>query len=146
MRTLIQRDFEAAFEQCDVLLSPTAPTTAFPLGDKVDDPLAMYLNDIATIPVNLAGVCALGLPMGLASEDGLPAGLQVIAPARQDERMYTVGAALEKLIESVDEAAGLPPVRRRIPAVPDEVPGHGQAPAAGEHTASDSTPTSQKEA
>ena len=127
VRTLIQRDFEAAFEQCDVLLSPTAPTTAFPLGDKLDDPLAMYLNDIATIPVNLAGNCALGLPMGLAAEDGLPAGLQVIAPAGADERMYTVGAAIEALIEATDAAAGGAPVRDRVPAVPATVPGGADA-------------------
>ncbi|WP_374929975.1 Asp-tRNA(Asn)/Glu-tRNA(Gln) amidotransferase subunit GatA [Kytococcus sedentarius] len=122
VRTLIQRDFEAAFEQCDVLLSPTAPTTAFPLGDKLDDPLAMYLNDIATIPVNLAGNCALGLPMGLAPEDGLPTGLQVIAPAGADERMYTVGAAIEALIEATDAAAGATPVRDSVPAVPATIP------------------------
>ncbi|WP_462417944.1 Asp-tRNA(Asn)/Glu-tRNA(Gln) amidotransferase subunit GatA [Kytococcus sp. Marseille-QA3725] len=131
VRTLIQRDFEAAFEQCDVLLSPTAPTTAFPLGEKVDDPLAMYLNDIATIPVNLAGNCALGLPMGLAAEDGLPAGLQVIAPANEDERMYRVGAALEALIEASDTAAGREPVRRLVPAVPDAVPGAAHSVATG---------------
>ncbi len=82
VRTLIQRDFEAAFAQADVLVSPTAPTTAFPLGDKLDDPLAMYLNDIATIPANLAGVPGMSLPSGLADEDGLPAGIQILAPAR----------------------------------------------------------------
>nr|MCH9839844.1 Asp-tRNA(Asn)/Glu-tRNA(Gln) amidotransferase subunit GatA [Actinomycetes bacterium] len=77
IRTLITRDFEAAFLQVDVLVSPTAPTTAFKIGEKLDDPLAMYLNDIATIPVNLAGNCAMSLPIGLASEDGLPVGLQI---------------------------------------------------------------------
>ncbi len=95
VRTLIQRDFAAAFDQVDVLISPTAPTTAFRLGEKVDDPLAMYLNDVATIPVNLAGNCALSLPVGLAPEDGLPVGLQVMAPALADDRLYLVGAALE---------------------------------------------------
>jgi aspartyl-tRNA(Asn)/glutamyl-tRNA(Gln) amidotransferase subunit A len=98
VRTLIQRDFEAAFEQADVLVSPTAPTTAFPLGDKLDDPLAMYLNDIATIPANLAGVPGMSLPSGLADEDGLPAGIQILAPARADERLYRVGGALEALL------------------------------------------------
>ena len=63
-----------------MLVSPTAPTTAFPLGEKLDDPLAMYLNDIATIPVNLAGNAAMSLPVGLAPEDGLPVGLQIMAP------------------------------------------------------------------
>ncbi len=95
VRTLIQRDFAAAFARVDVLVSPTAPTTAFRLGEKLDDPLAMYLNDVATIPVNLAGNAAMSLPVGLAPEDGLPVGLQVISPAMSDDRLYRVGAALE---------------------------------------------------
>ena len=98
VRTLIQRDFAAAFEQADVLVSPTAPTTAFPLGDKLDDPLAMYLNDVATIPANLAGIPGMSLPSGLAEEDGLPAGIQLLAPARADERLYRFGAALEAML------------------------------------------------
>jgi aspartyl-tRNA(Asn)/glutamyl-tRNA(Gln) amidotransferase subunit A len=105
VRTLIQQDFAAAFAQVDVLISPTAPTTAFRLGEKVDDPLAMYLNDIATIPVNLAGNAAMSLPIGLAAEDGLPVGLQVIAPARADDRLYNFGAALEAAL--VDRWGGL---------------------------------------
>ncbi|PVG81396.1 Asp-tRNA(Asn)/Glu-tRNA(Gln) amidotransferase GatCAB subunit A [Nocardioides gansuensis] len=99
VRTLISRDFEAAFAQADVLVSPTAPTTAFRLGEKLDDPLAMYLNDLATIPANLAGVPGISLPSGLADEDGLPAGFQVLAPAMADDRLYRVGAALEALLE-----------------------------------------------
>jgi len=95
VRRLIADDFAAAFEKADVLVSPTAPTTAFKLGDKLDDPLAMYLNDVATIPANLAGVPAMSLPSGLADEDGLPAGFQIIAPAMRDDRLYAVGAALE---------------------------------------------------
>ncbi len=95
VRTLIQRDFAAAFGQADVLVSPTAPTTAFKLGDKLDDPLAMYLNDVATIPANLAGIPGMSLPSGLAPEDGLPVGLQILAPAQADDRLYLVGAALE---------------------------------------------------
>ena len=95
VRTLISRDFAAAFEKVDVLISPTTPTTAFKIGEKVDDPLAMYLNDIATIPVNLAGNCAMSLPIGRAPEDGLPVGLQIMAPPMADERLYNVGAALE---------------------------------------------------
>lgn len=98
VRTLIQRDFDAAFAAADVLVSPTAPTTAFRLGEKLDDPLAMYLNDVATIPANLAGVPGLSLPSGL-SDDGLPAGFQVLAPAKADDRLYRVGAALETLLE-----------------------------------------------
>ncbi|WP_166865624.1 Asp-tRNA(Asn)/Glu-tRNA(Gln) amidotransferase subunit GatA [Salinibacterium sp. ZJ70] len=99
VRTLIQRDFDAAFETVDVLATPSAPTTAFPLGSKVDDPLAMYLNDLTTIPANLAGVPGISLPSGLADEDGLPVGIQFMAPAREDARLYTVGAALEQLLE-----------------------------------------------
>ncbi len=98
VRTLIQRDFDAAFATADVLVSPTAPTTAFKLGEKLDDPLAMYLNDVATIPANLAGVPGLSLPNGL-SDDGLPVGFQVLAPAKADDRLYRVGAALEALLE-----------------------------------------------
>jgi aspartyl-tRNA(Asn)/glutamyl-tRNA(Gln) amidotransferase subunit A len=98
VRTLISRDFAAAFEQADVLVSPTAPTTAFRLGEKLDDPVAMYLNDIATIPANLAGVPGLSVPNGLADEDGLPSGFQVLAPAMADDRLYRVGAALESLL------------------------------------------------
>ena len=95
VRTLIGRDFAAAFDQVDVLVSPTCPTTAFKIGEKVDDPLAMYLNDVATIPINLAGNAAMSLPVGLAPEDGLPVGLQIIAPPMGDDRLYNVGAALE---------------------------------------------------
>ena len=99
VRTLIQRDFAAAFEQADVLISPTAPTTAFKLGEKLDDPLAMYLNDVATIPANLAGTPGMSLPIGLAPEDGLPVGLQIMAPghgrrpALQRRRRARGGAA-----------------------------------------------------
>jgi aspartyl-tRNA(Asn)/glutamyl-tRNA(Gln) amidotransferase subunit A len=95
VRTLIARDFDAAFAKADVLVSPTAPTTAFRLGEKLDDPMAMYLNDLATIPANLAGVPGISVPSGLADEDGLPAGFQVLAPALADDRCYRVGAALE---------------------------------------------------
>jgi aspartyl-tRNA(Asn)/glutamyl-tRNA(Gln) amidotransferase subunit A len=95
VRTLIQRDFAAAFEKADVLVSPTTPTTAFKIGEKIDDPLAMYLNDIATIPANLSGIPGISLPSGLADEDGLPTGIQILAPATKDERLYGVGAALE---------------------------------------------------
>ncbi|RPF25716.1 Asp-tRNA(Asn)/Glu-tRNA(Gln) amidotransferase subunit GatA [Georgenia muralis] len=98
VRTLIQRDFAAAFDQADVLVSPTTPTTAFRLGEKLDDPLAMYLNDVATIPANLAGIPGMSLPAGL-SDDGLPVGFQILAPAREDARLYRVGGALERLLE-----------------------------------------------
>ncbi len=95
VRTLITRDFERAFGQVDVLVSPTTPTTAFPLGERVDDPMAMYLADLCTIPSPLAGNAAMSVPCGLAPEDGLPVGLQIIAPALADDRLYRVGAAVE---------------------------------------------------
>jgi aspartyl-tRNA(Asn)/glutamyl-tRNA(Gln) amidotransferase subunit A len=95
VRTLITQDFQRAFEQVDVLVSPTTPTTAFPIGERVDDPMAMYLADLCTIPANLAGNSAMSLPCGLAPEDGLPVGLQIIAPALADDRLYKVGAAVE---------------------------------------------------
>ena len=98
VRTLIARDFDAAFAQADVLVSPTSPTTAFKLGEKLDDPMAMYLNDLATIPANLSGVPGISVPSGLADEDGLPAAVQVLAPTMADDRVYRVGAALEALL------------------------------------------------
>ena len=100
VRTLISRDFEQAFTKADVLVSPTAPTTAFKIGEKANDPIAMYLNDIATIPTNLAGVCGISVPSGLADEDGLPAGFQIMAGAMKDDRLYQVGAALEAALLS----------------------------------------------
>jgi aspartyl-tRNA(Asn)/glutamyl-tRNA(Gln) amidotransferase subunit A len=98
VRTLISRDFAAAFEKADVLVSPTTPTVAFPLGERVDDPTAMYAADLATVPANLAGVPALSMPCGLA--DGLPVGLQIMAPALADERMYRVAGALEAELDT----------------------------------------------
>jgi aspartyl-tRNA(Asn)/glutamyl-tRNA(Gln) amidotransferase subunit A len=113
VRTLISRDFAAAFAQADVLVSPTAPTTAFPIGEKVDDPLAMYLNDLATIPTNLAGVAGMSVPSGLAEEDGLPVGLQIMAPALGEAMMYRVGAAFEAARDA-DEGG---PLIARVPEV-----------------------------
>ncbi|MFD8480093.1 Asp-tRNA(Asn)/Glu-tRNA(Gln) amidotransferase subunit GatA [Kitasatospora sp. NPDC059673] len=95
VRTLISRDFDAAFAGVDVLISPTTPTTAFPIGERADDPMAMYLADLCTIPSNLAGNAAMSLPCGLAPEDNLPVGLQIIAPAMADDRLYRVGGAVE---------------------------------------------------
>jgi aspartyl-tRNA(Asn)/glutamyl-tRNA(Gln) amidotransferase subunit A len=120
VRTLIARDFTAAFERADVLISPTAPTTAFRLGEKLDDPVAMYLNDLATIPANLAGVPGISVPSGLADEDGLPTGVQVLAPATADDRVYRVGAALEALLAErwggalLDRAPELEPDHREV--------------------------------
>jgi aspartyl-tRNA(Asn)/glutamyl-tRNA(Gln) amidotransferase subunit A len=100
IRTLIIQDYAKAFAQADVLVSPTAPTTAYKIGEKVDDPMAMYLGDVATIPVNLAGICGMSLPAGLADEDHLPVGFQIMAPAMQDQRLYQAGAALEAALLS----------------------------------------------
>lgn len=96
VRTLIAQDFQKAYEQVDVLISPTTPQTAFKLGERVDDPLSMYLFDLYTLPLNLAGICGMSVPSGLASDSGMPVGLQIMAPALEDARLYRVGAAYEK--------------------------------------------------
>ena len=100
VRTLIQRDFDAVFEQVDVLVSPTAPETAFKFGEKTSDPLAMYLYDVATIPANLAGIPGMNVPNAVSSE-GLPIGFQVLAPARGDLVMYKVASLVEALSDDV---------------------------------------------
>jgi len=97
VRTLIIEDFNRAFAAVDVLMSPTTPTTAFRLGERVADPMAMYKADLCTIPANLAGNVAASFPAGLA--DGLPVGVQVMAPPMHDDRVYRVGGALEALLE-----------------------------------------------
>ena len=99
VRTLIIRDFAAAYESFDLLLSPTTPSTAFPLGAKTADPLAMYLNDVCTIPSNLAGDPAISVPYG-AGDDGLPVGVQVLAPALGEATMFRAAAVLEASLSS----------------------------------------------
>jgi aspartyl-tRNA(Asn)/glutamyl-tRNA(Gln) amidotransferase subunit A len=111
VRTLIIRDFAAAFDRVDVLISPTTPTTAFRLGERVADPLAMYLSDLCTIPANMAGNAALSVPAGLSDEDGLPVGLQVMAPALADDRAYRVAAAYELARNAADGG----PLSCRVP-------------------------------
>jgi aspartyl-tRNA(Asn)/glutamyl-tRNA(Gln) amidotransferase subunit A len=96
VRTLILRDFEQAYRDYDVLLSPTAPSTAFELGAKTADPLTMYLNDVCTIPSNLAGHPAISVPFG-TGDDGLPVGVQVLAPALGETLMFQVAQALEEV-------------------------------------------------
>ncbi|WP_277681133.1 Asp-tRNA(Asn)/Glu-tRNA(Gln) amidotransferase subunit GatA [Saccharomonospora azurea] len=112
VRTLIARDFTAAYEQVDVLVSPTTPTTAFRLGERVVHALAMYLADLCTIPANLAGNAAMSVPSGLSADDGLPVGLQIMAPALADERLYRVGAAYEvargPVLDKMSELKGAP--------------------------------------
>ncbi len=103
IRTLVIRDLEAAFTQADVLLSPTSPTVAFPLGARTDDPMSMYISDICTIPANLAGIPALSLPCG-TDDAGLPVGLQVMAPVLSESLLFRVACAAETLI------GALPPV------------------------------------
>lgn len=95
VRTLIAQDFRRAFEKVDVIAGPAVPQTAFKIGEKVDDPLAMYNFDLFTLPLNLAGLPGMSVPAGTASDTGLPIGLQIIAPAFEDERLYRVGAAFE---------------------------------------------------
>jgi aspartyl-tRNA(Asn)/glutamyl-tRNA(Gln) amidotransferase subunit A len=96
VRTVLIREHAAAFEQFDVLLTPTAPTVAFELGAKTADPIAMYLNDLLTIPSCMAGLPGLNIPAGLS--DGLPVGLQLIGPQFSENRLFDVGYALEQAI------------------------------------------------
>lgn len=104
VRTLIARDLDEAYRSVDVVVSPATPTTAFGLGEKVDDPLAMYLFDLCTLPLNLAGHCGMSVPAGLSPDDGLPVGLQIMAPALADDRLYRVGAAYEAARGSLPSA------------------------------------------
>jgi aspartyl-tRNA(Asn)/glutamyl-tRNA(Gln) amidotransferase subunit A len=95
VRTLIARDFAEAFRRCDVILTPTTPSAAFAVGERMDDPIAMYLNDVFTVPVNLAGLPAISVPAGL-SGDGLPLGLQVIGRAFDEATVLRVGEVIER--------------------------------------------------
>jgi aspartyl-tRNA(Asn)/glutamyl-tRNA(Gln) amidotransferase subunit A len=108
VRTLIARDFAAAFERADVLVSPTSPFVAFGIGERVADPMAMYVNDLCTLPASLAGTPAISVPCGLA--DGLPVGLQIMAPAQADDRCYRVAATFEAATEPV--LASIPELAR----------------------------------
>jgi aspartyl-tRNA(Asn)/glutamyl-tRNA(Gln) amidotransferase subunit A len=94
IRTLIKGDFDRAFNSFDVLVAPTSPSVAFPIGAKTDDPLSMYLSDVCTLPVNLAGLPGLSMPCGLS--EGLPVGLQIIGPALGEETVLRVAAAYEQ--------------------------------------------------
>jgi aspartyl-tRNA(Asn)/glutamyl-tRNA(Gln) amidotransferase subunit A len=105
VRTLIARDFAAAFERADVLVSPTSPFVAFEIGERVDDPMAMYVNDLCTLPASLAGTPAISVPCGLS--EGLPVGLQIMAPAQADDRCYRVAAAFETATERLVAPAGV---------------------------------------
>ncbi|MFD4429847.1 Asp-tRNA(Asn)/Glu-tRNA(Gln) amidotransferase subunit GatA [Nocardia sp. NPDC058497] len=107
VRTMIAQDFDRAYEQVDVLVSPTSPFTPWKLGEKVDDPLAMYLSDLCTLPTNLAGHCGMSVPSGLSADDNLPVGLQIMAPALADDRLYRVGAAYEAARGALPVPAGV---------------------------------------
>ncbi|MFT4186412.1 MAG: Asp-tRNA(Asn)/Glu-tRNA(Gln) amidotransferase subunit GatA [Micrococcaceae bacterium] len=119
VRTLIQEDFTNAFGKVDVLVSPTSPITAFKFGEKLDDPVAMYKNDIATIPANLAGVPGITVPNGLAKEDDLPTGFQILASAKSDAALYQVAAALETALEEKWDA----PLLAKLPELKEETRG-----------------------
>ena len=107
VRTLIKADFDAAFEQVDVLVAPTTPTTAFRIGERADDPLQMYLSDVFTLSMNLAGICGLSLPCGF-DEDGLPIGLQIMGPAFGEERALQVAYAYEQTTDWHEQRPNLP--------------------------------------
>jgi aspartyl-tRNA(Asn)/glutamyl-tRNA(Gln) amidotransferase subunit A len=106
VRTLIARDFEAAFKEVDLIATPTAPTPAFKIGEKADDPMTMYLSDIFTISVNLAGVPAISLPCGF-SPGGLPIGLQLIGRAFEEESLFAAAGAYEAAHEWKDRRPSL---------------------------------------
>ena len=95
VRTLIKREFEQVFETVDALLTPTTPTAAFGIGERLDDPIAMYLNDLLTVPANMAGLPGISVPAGL-SEDSLPLGLQVLGRAFGEETVFRVGYVIEQ--------------------------------------------------
>ena len=103
IRTMIIDDFDSAYQNFDVLLAPSAPSTAFPIGDKAADPMAMYLNDVCTIPSNLSGHPAVSVPFG-HGDDGMPVGVQVFAPLMGEVVMFQVAAALERAA-SAEEAS-----------------------------------------
>jgi aspartyl-tRNA(Asn)/glutamyl-tRNA(Gln) amidotransferase subunit A len=96
VRTVISREFAAAFERFDVLISPTSPTVAFKLGAKTENPLAMYVSDVLTIPPNMAGLPGLSIPCGLS--EGLPVGLQLIGPQFSENTLFRAAHALEQAI------------------------------------------------
>jgi aspartyl-tRNA(Asn)/glutamyl-tRNA(Gln) amidotransferase subunit A len=108
VRTLIIRDLERAYESVDLIVSPTSPTTAFALGERTDDPLAMYLSDVFTVPVNLAGNAAISVPCGTSDDDGLPVGLQIIAKSLDEKTMFRAAYAFEQDLGWIDSPEGWP--------------------------------------
>ena len=110
VRSLIIRDLEKAYEKVDLIACPTSPTTAFKVGERTADPLAMYLSDIYTVPVNLAGNAGISVPCGLSPDDGLPVGLQLIAPALDERTMFRAAYAFEQDLAWISSDEGRPPV------------------------------------
>jgi aspartyl-tRNA(Asn)/glutamyl-tRNA(Gln) amidotransferase subunit A len=106
VRRLIRNDFDAAFKQVDVLIGPTSPTAAFKIGEKVDDPLAMYLSDIYTITANLAGIPGISIPGGI-TKAGLPIGLQLLAPAFAEENLLRTARVFERATDWHTKRPGL---------------------------------------
>jgi aspartyl-tRNA(Asn)/glutamyl-tRNA(Gln) amidotransferase subunit A len=110
VRTLIMQELERAYESLDLIVCPTSPTTAFNLGERTADPLAMYLSDVFTVAVNLAGNAAVTVPCGLSPEDGLPVGLQIIAPALDEKTMFRAAFAFEQDLGWIGSPEGRPPL------------------------------------
>ena len=108
VRTLITRDLERAYESVDLIVSPTSPTTAFKLGERTSDPLSMYLSDIFTVPVNMAGNAGISVPCGLSPDDGLPVGLQIIARSLDEKTMFRAAYAFEKDLGWIDSSESRP--------------------------------------
>ncbi|HEX2240936.1 MAG TPA: Asp-tRNA(Asn)/Glu-tRNA(Gln) amidotransferase subunit GatA [Actinomycetota bacterium] len=108
VRTLIIDDLKRAYESVDLIVCPTSPTTAFKLGERTADPLAMYLSDVFTVPVNLAGNCAISVPCGLSTDDGLPVGLQLIAKALDEKTMFRAAHAFEQDLGWISSPEGRP--------------------------------------
>jgi aspartyl-tRNA(Asn)/glutamyl-tRNA(Gln) amidotransferase subunit A len=110
VRTLITRELEKAYKGCDLIVCPTSPTTAFKIGERADDPLAMYLSDIYTVPVNLAGNAAISVPCGTSPDDGLPVGLQLIAKALDEKTMFRAAYAFEQDLGWTGSDGSRPPL------------------------------------
>ena len=108
VRTLITRDLERAYETVDLIVSPTSPTTAFKIGERTSDPLAMYLSDVFTVPVNMAGNAAISVPCGTSPDDGLPVGLQIIAKSLDETTMFRAAYAFEQDLGWIDSEEGHP--------------------------------------
>ena len=104
MRTLIKQDFDRAFQEVDLLAAPVAPTTAFALGERVSNPLSMYLADVYTLPASLAGLCGISVPCPVDPKASLPVGLQLLGPSMQEETLFRAAAAVEDIWSTTSRA------------------------------------------